>query len=300
MSIDNTPEWLHKSIILQGITGSTAHGTSIEGSEDRDELGVCIEPISESINLGLGFEQRIIRTAAERWVHQSTCPQYGCGPIHSGGNPQGVITNPGEPCNCTPYKKHDARSQPGDLDLTIFSLRKFARLAAAGNPSVLLLLFTPDLTKLDGTGSQLRDLKDAFISKEAGHRFLGYMHGQKQRLLGEKGQKRVKRPDLEEKFGFDTKYAYHILRLGLQGIELMRTGKLQLPMSEKDREFLLDVRTGKYTFNQVLTSAGEFEVQLKEEIELSHLQTEADRPVIEDFIQRVYLDRWKALSYSRS
>ena len=249
---------IKKTIILQGVTGSTAHGCSLDGAEDRDELAVCVEPIELALTLGVPFEQFVYRTAAER------------------------------------EHTHDARSQPGDLDLTVFSLRKFCRLAAAGNPSVLLLLFTPDVTRMDALGSNLRDLRQSFISKEAGSRFLGYMNGQRQRLLGEKGQKRVKRPDLEEKFGFDTKYAYHILRLGLQGIELMRTGKLTLPLSLKDRGFLLDVRNGKYSFNEVLTRAGEIEATLKEEIDLSSLPDEADRPVIEKFIQEVYLNMWKA------
>ena len=30
--------------ILRGEVGSTAHGTGHEGQEDRDEMGVCIEP----------------------------------------------------------------------------------------------------------------------------------------------------------------------------------------------------------------------------------------------------------------
>src|SRR3990167_4204474 len=259
-------EKIKPTIILQGVTGSTANGCSLSSTNseesladsDRDELAVCVEPIELAITLGQPFEQYIHRTAA---IREHT---------------------------------HDAKSQPGDLDLTVFSLRKFCRLAAAGNPSVLLLLFTPDVTRMDALGSQLRDLKDNFISKEAGHRFLGYMHGQKQRLLGEKGQKRVKRPDLEEKFGFDTKYAYHILRLGMQGIELMQTGSLKLPMSVSDRAFLLGVRTGELSFNQVLTEAGNLELKLKSEIENSFLPEEANRPVIEDFIQGVYLDRWKA------
>lgn len=30
--------------ILRGLVGSTAHGTAIEGQDDRDEMGVFIEP----------------------------------------------------------------------------------------------------------------------------------------------------------------------------------------------------------------------------------------------------------------
>jgi len=30
--------------ILRGIVGSTSHGTAIEGQDDRDEMGVFVEP----------------------------------------------------------------------------------------------------------------------------------------------------------------------------------------------------------------------------------------------------------------
>ena len=46
-------------------------------------------------------------------------------------------------------------------------------------------------------------------------------------------------------YGFDTKYAMHMLRLGFQGVELLTTGRLSLPMREPERSFLLDVRRGK-------------------------------------------------------
>jgi uncharacterized protein len=36
------------------------------------------------------------------------------------------------------------RSGAGDLDVIIYSARKWARLALAGNPTVLLVLFVPD------------------------------------------------------------------------------------------------------------------------------------------------------------
>ena len=206
------------SIILQGIIGSTAHGLALEGNGDRDEMGICIEPIEESICLGQPFEQYIYRTAEQ-------------------------------------LNGQEARSQAGDLDLTVYSLKKFCRLAANGNPSVLLMFFTPQVTYANSLGYQLQEMYPLFVSKEAGKRFLGYMHGQRQRLLGERGQKRVKRPELEEMYGYDTKYATHVLRLGLQGIELLETGKLTLPMSEASRGWLLDVRRGRFTLDEILAEA---------------------------------------------
>jgi len=55
----------------------------------------------------------------------------------------------------------DARSTGGDLDLTICGLRKWTRLALKGNPTVLLLLFTPDdqLMVCDDLGKELRALR---------------------------------------------------------------------------------------------------------------------------------------------
>jgi RNA repair pathway DNA polymerase beta family len=51
------------------------------------------------------------------------------------------------------YERHTAWDRPGgvanrpgagDLDVIIYSARKWARLALAGNPTVLLVLFVPD------------------------------------------------------------------------------------------------------------------------------------------------------------
>src|ERR1700722_5662971 len=66
------------------------------------------------------------------------------------------------------------RSRPGDLDLTIHSLRKFCRLSIKGNPSLLICLFVPDnaLIEINPLGKELRQKRDMFLSKDAGATFL--------------------------------------------------------------------------------------------------------------------------------
>jgi hypothetical protein len=88
-----------------------------------------------------------------------------------------------------------ARSQAGDLDLTVYSLRKWARLALQGNPTVLLLLFLPDSALVVRTqgGEQLQEIAPAFASRRAGRRFLGYLEAQRQRLVGDRGQRNIHR-----------------------------------------------------------------------------------------------------------
>jgi len=119
-----------RSTILRGLVGSTVNGLNVnDGIEDRDEMGVCIEPLEDAMALWAPFEQFIYRSAAER------------------------------------AGRHDARSMAGDLDLTIYSLRKWMRLALRGNPTILLLLFTPDdqTVQCDELGSELRALTRSWI-----------------------------------------------------------------------------------------------------------------------------------------
>lgn len=250
--------WVDSGTILLGEVGSGLHGIAEGTPNDRDEMGVCLEPLQAYAGLAWQFEHYIHRTAAEREGRQ------------------------------------DAPSQPGDIDLTVFSLRKFCRLVLDGNPSMLLLLFAPPshLVKCNALGSQLRDLAPAFASKQAGRRFLGYLQQQRQRMLGERGQKNVNRHDLVAKYGFDTKYAGHMVRLGIQGIEYMQTGRLTLPMPEQERQQVLAVRQGRVDQNDVLTQVGLLEKELQDLCHSSPLPDAPDRATVEAWVIQTYWQHW--------
>jgi hypothetical protein len=53
-----------RGLILRGLVGSTVHGLSNPGTDDRDEMGVCIEPPEYVIGLR-GFEHDVSRTQPE-------------------------------------------------------------------------------------------------------------------------------------------------------------------------------------------------------------------------------------------
>jgi uncharacterized protein len=84
------------------------------------------------------------------------------------------------------YQPNGVRSQPGDLDLTMYSLRKFCRLATHGNPSVIILLWLPEHITKTELGTELIGMREALISKDSGKRFLGYLVAQKMKLKGER------------------------------------------------------------------------------------------------------------------
>lgn len=244
--------------ILRCTVGSTAHGVNVQdGLEDYDEMGVCIERMSDAFGVGVPFEQFIYRTAVER------------------------------------EGRMDARSVAGDTDLVIYSLRKWARLALNGNPTILLPVFAPVVSS-NALGEQLRALAPAIVSKQAGHALLGYLRAQRGRLTGERGQKRVNRPELIEQFGFDTKYAMHMLRLGMQGVELLDTGRLQLPMVEHERVFLRDVRSGVYTEAYCVEASRDIEAKLVTLMRTAPLQEEPDTDVVNRWMQRAYFGMWSS------
>lgn len=71
------------------------------------------------------------------------------------------------------------------------------------------------------------------------------------------------RAALEEKFGYDTKHAYHLVRLIRMCREVLTTGKVIV--KRPDREELLAIRNGAWTYDQLI------EFTEKEELELNEL-----------------------------
>ncbi|RSM67518.1 nucleotidyltransferase [Kibdelosporangium aridum] len=239
-----------RSTILRVQVGSGVHGTAIQGQDDRDEMGICVEPPEYVIGLER-FEQYIFRT-----------------------QPEGH------------------RSGPGDLDLIVYSLRKWVRLALQGNPTVLLPLFVPEneIVEIDELGRELRAKPEIVLSRQAGMRFIGYLRSQRAGMLGVK--RHTNRPELIEKYGFDAKYAMHMVRLGVQGVELLETGKITLPIPEPWLTWLRDLRQGKHTKDEALAAADELEAKLEKLITSSPLPERPDRDLANAWLQQAYQRVW--------
>jgi len=133
-----------------------------------------------------------------------------------------------------------------------------------------------------------------FASREAGKRFLGYLKAQRERLLGERGQMRVTRTELIETHGYDSKFASHAVRLGIQGIEYLSTGRLTLPMPELDRLRCLDIRRGRWPLVEVVRMIEELEANLFSLLDTSPLPEHPDRERIDAFLVDAYMEWWAA------
>ena len=185
------------------------------------------------------------------------------------------------------------RSGAGDLDVVVYSARKWCRLALAGNPTILLALFVPDeeVVHRDRYGVELVDHADRFVSRLAAERFLGYLQSQKAAMTGRVGA-HTNRPELVAEHGYDTKFAMHALRLGIQGVELLTTGRITLPVPEPTRTYLRRIRHGEVSLDEVLGEVGAAEARLVGLRDGSDLPPEPDRRWVDEWLHRSHLSFW--------
>jgi uncharacterized protein len=253
-----TEQEAEQATIIKILAGSHIHGIAVETS-DRDEEAIVIEPLKEAFGLGKPFEE-LIRESPER-------------------------------------------------DVKYVSLRKWCGLALKGNPNFLLTLFAPQesILKQDSRGGQLRDMKQAFLSRQAIKSHLGYLKGQRHRMLSghsdptireqysHKGRGKL-RQDKIDQFGFDTKYAMHLIRLAWQGWELAATGKITLPIQEPMRSHLINVRHGLVPLDEVIKTADELEADMKREFDGPNcsLPEEPDYDTVNEKMLLLYMRRWSA------
>jgi uncharacterized protein len=258
-----------QGMILRAQVGSGVHGTSIAGQDDRDEMGLCLEPPQFITGLarvpnGVGGLAPAVRFE-----------QY---ERHTAWDRPGGLAN---------------RSGAGDLDVIIYSARKWARLALAGNPTVLLVIFAPDdeVVFRDEAGAELTVNADRFVSRLAADRYLGYLKGQKAAMTGQPGA-HTNRPELVAAHGYDTKYAMHALRLGLQGVELLTTDRITLPVPEPHRSYLRSIRRGERPLAEVLDAIAEAEDQLSRLRRSAGIPDQPDRQWVDGWLHRSYQDFW--------
>ena len=195
---------------LRGLVGSTVHGLNVnDGIEDRDEMEICVEPLEEAMALGSPFEQFIYCSAAER------------------------------------KGRDDARSTAGDSSTSPFTASengcvwrsKGIRRSSSCCSRLMTNWFTADSV---GFGVTRVDAGDHLA---AGTRTIPRLSAGAEAAFDRRA-----RPEADSSagarkmYGFDTKYTMHMLRLGFQGVELLTTGHLSLPMREPARSYLLDVR----------------------------------------------------------
>jgi len=186
---------------------------------------------------------------------------------------------------------NERRNRPDDIDVCLYSLRKWAGLAAKGNPTALHFLFSQNYaTKLE-SWEEVLNHRDLFLSRQASRQFRGFAEAQLRRLQGIGAGKKGQRHELIGAHGYDIKAAMHVIRLLNEGIELMRSGTITLPRPEK--ELLVTIRTGNYgSLDRVLNLANQLFAELEQAERESRLPEKVEKTKISAVVSTAYLSFW--------
>ncbi len=244
------PSWLPANTMYMTIMGSTAYGVADTTDEvsDLDLYGFCIPP----------REMVFPHLAGEIW---------GFGKFKE-GMPKSWFAQ---------YQEHHV-TDPAALagkgriyDLTIYNVVKYVQLCMECNPNVIDSLFTHETCVLHCSrpGLILRDNRKKFLHQGVCDRFKGYAYAQVHKMQSKQPETGSKRARLREKYGYDGKFAYHVVRLLGEAEQILLEGDLDLM---RNREQLKSIRRGEWTEQQI------YDYFEKKRVDLEHVRARSVLP----------------------
>ncbi len=164
-----------------------------------------------------------------------------------------------------------------EYDLTIYSVIKYFRLLMDNNPNIIDSLFVPRNCVLYSTavGERVREKRHIFLHKGSWARFKGYAYAQIHKMrtkVPEGGRQKI-----IEQFGYDVKFAYHVVRLLNEIEQILVEQDLDLA---RNKEQLKAIRRGDWTQQQVEDYFADKEKQLEQLYLDSQLPLAADKQAI--------------------
>jgi predicted nucleotidyltransferase len=258
------PRWLPANVQYETVMGSVAYGVSSDAS-DTDVYGWAIPP-KDDVFPHLRGDIPGFGRPAERFAQ---------------------------------YQEHHVRDPDAlggkgrTYDLAIFGVVKFFHLAMECNPNVIDSLFTPADCVLHCTrvGQLVRDNRRLFLHKGAWPKFKGYAYAQLHKLASKKPT--GKRAETVEKYGYDVKLAYHVVRLMTEVEQILVEGDIDL---RRGRERLKAIRRGEWPEPRLRTWAAEKESDLERAYASSKLPAGPDEAALKELLLRCLEEHYGNLS----
>ena len=210
-----TPKWLPDNTHYLTVMGSEAYGVSNRGS-DIDVYGFCIPP------KGVVFPHTV-------------------GVIKGFGD-QGEVFDQ--------WQQHHINYKEKEYDFQVFSIVKYFQLCMDNNPNALDSLFTYRTCVIHSTdiAEHVRNNRRLFLHKGSYHKFRGYAYSQLSKIKNKTNSSNPKRAaDIIEN-GYDTKFAYHVVRLALQAQQILLVGDMDIMAN---REMLKTIRAGEWSLERL-------------------------------------------------
>ena len=265
--LKTAPPWIVHNTHYLTISGSIAYGCANSGKDeasDFDTIGICIPP------------------------KELTFPHL-AGYIHGFGEAPKLAPYTGKDDKGTGgvYEEHhvfDPTALGGkgrNYDLNIYNIVKFMHECYKGNPNLIDSLFTSRECVLHCTqvGNILRDNRKMFFAKQLWSTYKGYAYAQLHKMEGKNPT--GKRIEYREKYGFDIKFAYNIVRLIDESEQIFTTGDLDLM---RNREQLNAIRRREWTVAEIRDYINRKEKVLEEVYLKSDLPMKPDEKKVKDVL----------------
>lgn len=217
-AVIHPPRWLVDNTAYLTVMGSQSYGVSGDAS-DVDIYGFCVPP-KDMVFPHLAGEIAGFGTPGPRFEQ---------------------------------WQQHHVRPPDGrdtSYDFQIFGIVRMFQLCMECNPNVIDSLFTPRRCVMHSTqvGEMVRDGRKLFLHKAAWHRFRGYAYAQMGKIRARVNAENPARADSIARFGYDVKFAYHVVRLLDEAEQILVEGDLDL---ERNREQLKSIRRGEWTLDAI-------------------------------------------------
>jgi predicted nucleotidyltransferase len=181
------------------------------------------------------------------------------------------------------YQQHHIKDSNNgkEYDFTIYSIVKYFQLCMDNNPNMIDSLFVPErcIFYMTDIGKMVYENRKMFLHKGCYFKFAGYAHSQLKKCKNRNPQ--GKRKELVDKYGFDTKFAYNIPRLLLECEQILEKGDINL---EVNREYLKDIRRGRYSLEEIEEWQKIKEKHLTDLYAKSKLRHSPDEPAIKQLL----------------
>lgn len=227
------PTWLPDNILFEGVQGSNAYGVAVDES-DFDMIGYCIPPKDMVFPHLAGHIEGFGRQKKRFVTYQK----------HHVNDPQ-------------------ARGGKGrQYDINIYNIVHYFHLCMECNPNMVASLFLPSECIMHNSiiGNKVREKRHIFLHKGCWHRFKGYAYSQLAKMATKSPEEGSRRAAIIERFGYDTKFAYHLVRLLYEVEQILTTGDLDL---RRNAEELKSIRRGEWGVKKVQAFFAEKEKALE-------------------------------------
>jgi predicted nucleotidyltransferase len=213
------PKWLADNTAYLTIMGSMAYGVSRDSS-DIDYYGFCVPPKDMLFPHLAGY--------VEGFGADKERERFGQWQEHHIKDPSGKA----------------------EYDFVVYNIVKYFNLCMENNPNMIDSMFTPAncVVHCTGIGQIMRDNRRKFLHRGAWHSFKGYAFTQLGKIKSKQNRSNPKRAETIAKYGYDTKFAYHLVRLLGEVEQILTEGDLDL---QRNNRKLIAIRNGEWTLDQV-------------------------------------------------